>query len=262
MPAAYAHFTFGQLVIDKVDKKVKNLIENNLSLYNIGLHGPDILFYYKPFKKNFVNNYGSQLHKKTAADFFSSAKKIIKRYDAPEEACAYILGFICHYMLDSECHPIVRKYEKTGISHNKIETEFERVLMLKNELELNSYKAAAHINYDDKYCQCISMFLKNINQNQIKKSLFFMKLYLNSLVCPGYLKRFFVTFLLRITGNYDNLKGLIMSNKVDISFLPINDLLYESYTNAVSNTADIINEYYDNLDDISYMNSRFERNFG
>lgn len=40
---------------------------------------------------------------------------------------AYLMGFVCHFILDSECHPYVEEYiEKSGVQHLEIEEEFEK----------------------------------------------------------------------------------------------------------------------------------------
>ena len=52
MPTTYAHYTFGQEVLKNLDGEIKKIIDKNIDLYNIGLHGPDILFYHKPLKSN------------------------------------------------------------------------------------------------------------------------------------------------------------------------------------------------------------------
>ena len=43
---------------------------------------------------------------------------------------AYLLGFICHFALDSRCHGYINEMVKeTGVSHLEIEEEFEKYLL-------------------------------------------------------------------------------------------------------------------------------------
>lgn len=43
---------------------------------------------------------------------------------------AYLLGFGCHYILDSTCHPYVNQVAAEGkVSHTLFEKEFDRMLM-------------------------------------------------------------------------------------------------------------------------------------
>ena len=45
MPAFYAHYKFGQMVKEQLPAKYQRLLEDYQDLYEIGLHGPDILFF-------------------------------------------------------------------------------------------------------------------------------------------------------------------------------------------------------------------------
>ena len=47
MPTTYAHYKFGKEVMSALPRPLQNSIENKRALFDIGLHGPDILFYYK-----------------------------------------------------------------------------------------------------------------------------------------------------------------------------------------------------------------------
>ena len=51
MPSTYAHYRFGQEVLKELPNDIKKIIIENKELYDIGLHGPDILFYYLPCTK-------------------------------------------------------------------------------------------------------------------------------------------------------------------------------------------------------------------
>ena len=59
MPTTYAHYTFGKKVLNELNIDIRDSININMELFNIGLHGPDILFYYKPLKSNKVNKLGN-----------------------------------------------------------------------------------------------------------------------------------------------------------------------------------------------------------
>ncbi len=51
MPTTYAHDRFGREVYEQLPANLKKIIRENKKLYLIGLHGPDIFFYYHPFSK-------------------------------------------------------------------------------------------------------------------------------------------------------------------------------------------------------------------
>ena len=55
MPSTYAHYIFGQQIRGRLSGYERKVIDKYPELFNIGLHGPDILFYYRPLCKNKVN---------------------------------------------------------------------------------------------------------------------------------------------------------------------------------------------------------------
>ena len=135
MPSTYAHYTFGERMLPLFPAKIRALIQENRALYDIGLHGPDILFYYKALCSNEVNAVGYEMHDKPGADFFAPAKEIWQQFRTDGASCAqhtaYLLGFLCHYALDQCCHGYVEKMMAvSGLSHAEIETEFDRFLLL------------------------------------------------------------------------------------------------------------------------------------
>ena len=56
-----------------------------------------------------MNEQGHTLHEQFADEFFHHAVEVIEKAKDPAAARAYIYGFICHFALDSECHPYVEK---------------------------------------------------------------------------------------------------------------------------------------------------------
>lgn len=54
---------------------------------------------------------------------------------------------ICHYALDSECHPYIEKIiHKSGISHNEIEMEFDRMFMVEDKINPIKHLSTRHIH--------------------------------------------------------------------------------------------------------------------
>ena len=118
MPSTYAHYRMGQEVIKQVSVPAHDIIMKHKQLYDIGLHGPDILFYYHPLVTNPVNAIGYGLHERSGKYFFGKAAEIIETASDKEAALAYIYGFICHFALDSTCHGYIdEKIAQSGVSH-------------------------------------------------------------------------------------------------------------------------------------------------
>lgn len=73
MPAFYAHYKFGQMVKNKIPAKYQRLLEDYQDLYEIGLHGPDILFFYHPIIRHPITQIGVVIHHETGRVFFEHA---------------------------------------------------------------------------------------------------------------------------------------------------------------------------------------------
>ena len=105
MPSTYAHYLFGKKVLAALPDALASAVRQERALYDIGLHGPDLLFYYKPLGSNAVNRIGFGMHAEPAEKFFVSAAEIVKS-GTPADA-AYAYGFVCHFALDAACHSYI-----------------------------------------------------------------------------------------------------------------------------------------------------------
>ena len=121
MPTTYAHYKFGKEVISALPRPLRSTVENHRELFDIGLHGPDILFYYHPMKRNTVNGQGYDLHDKPADLFFRHAAETVKKAEDPAAARAYIYGVICHFAFFSHC---------IFLSHYKIQCSMWNIIFL------------------------------------------------------------------------------------------------------------------------------------
>ena len=70
MPSTYAHYLFGERVLARLNEETAAPVRANRQLYDIGLHGPDVLFYYHPLTNNKVNSIGFGMHGRHADKFF------------------------------------------------------------------------------------------------------------------------------------------------------------------------------------------------
>lgn len=129
MPCSYAHYRFGTQVISMLPADVRGPILRHRALFDMGLHGPDFLFFHNFFKKTDLFRLGSIYHETSGRDFFGQACAHVKQQPS-EAAFAYLHGLLAHYCLDCGCHPFVYAMtDGTGLSHAELETEFDRHLM-------------------------------------------------------------------------------------------------------------------------------------
>ena len=182
MPTTYAHDLFGQKVYRQMPEEIKKIIRKNGELYRIGLHGPDIFFYYFIFK-NPVSGVGYRMHKEKARAFFTQGMAQV-RETHDQQLLAYLLGFGCHYLLDSTCHPYVNEmHDKGRISHSLLEIEFDRFLMEENGKDPFTYYPSSCIVASEKNAEVIHRVFPLVKTGNILLSLKLMKFMTDQLVC-------------------------------------------------------------------------------
>ena len=126
MPSHYAHWYFGGLVRKALPAPLAELVESQPEPFLAGLQGPDVLFHYHPLRTNPVKREGSAIHDRSGLRFFEAARETLKAADTPA-ARSYLAGFLCHYMLDTACHPLVEEgMAASGASHSSVETDLDR----------------------------------------------------------------------------------------------------------------------------------------
>lgn len=261
MPTTYTHHIFGALVYQKLPEKLKTEIHRERMLYEIGLHGPDILFYYRPFQKNKVNGLGHAMHREEACGFFQHAKE--KYQETKDEALlVYLCGFICHFMLDSTCHPIVSKYmERAGSSHAEIETDLDRVLMEKRKKDPMCYRPADPIRIRKEDAAVIASVLEGIETKQVIDCLRGMKFYTNLTVCRSEWKRRLLLFGMKISGTYQETNGRVMRRHRSKRCEESTKELLRAMKACVPETVRVIETYWKERQEKSKVEERFSRNY-
>ncbi len=155
MPAIFTHIQFGKEVVEELPAHLRKLAKEYPAPFYLGTQGPDILFYHKPLKKKSKNparKKGWDLHAVPPETFFVNGARLLLsdernfdgegnfRPDSPE--AAYLLGFLCHFTLDSACHPEIDGNSKNGLTHGKIESELDKYQFRKVGLPERGYNAA------------------------------------------------------------------------------------------------------------------------
>ena len=263
MPTTYAHYKFGKEVIGALQRPLQSAIENNRGLFDIGVHGPDILFYYQPVKKNPVSGQGYALHEKLAEKFFLHAAEMIKTVENPAAARAYIYGVICHFALDSECHPYIEKMIHTSrISHSEIEMEFDRLLLKDDYINPVRYLGIKHIRPTRENSAVIAPFYEDLTPELVEKALKGMVFYHKMLHAPGMVKRKLLFGGMKLTGQYDSMHGMVMSLEPNPACRDYCQLLKRMYSGAVPLAAGLIIQYQKVLFENAELPERFRRTFG
>ena len=159
MPSTYAHRRFGADVLVQLPRELREKTTPYRPLYDMGLHGPDLMFYYRALQSNPVNRLGNAMHEQPGRVFFTRARGVVNTARNKNAALAYALGFVCHFALDSTCHPYVERYTReSGVSHCEIETEFDNQLMREDGLDPMHFFTAGHIRPNREFAKIIAPF--------------------------------------------------------------------------------------------------------
>ncbi len=261
MPAGYAHLDFGKQVLNSLEVDIQERIKNKIDLYNIGVHGPDILFYHRPLSENVVNRMGNNMHRFLAYDFFKNGKRVIEQSDDKEASLVYMLGFITHFVLDGACHGYVGEVEKSkGLTHSEIESEFDRELLVMNGLDPLTTSLTTHVHRTPEVDKIIAPFF-GLYPREIKNSLKGMKRYLGFLLAPGKMKRNCVLGAMKFAEIYDKYKGLMINYEPNpICKDDVQELIIRK-DKAIEYAHLLIHEYLEFMDG-STLDERFRRDYG
>lgn len=262
MPTTYAHYSFGQKVSQVVGEREGKIIADCPELFNFGLHGPDLLFYYNALSKNPVNQLGSRLHELPGRFFFENAARVIRAQERKEAFYAYAYGFICHFVLDVRCHGYINeKIEASGITHAEIEAELDRELMVGDGLNPVSHKVTGHLVPSVENARVIQEFFPNIDEKQIYKTMKDMVFYLDMLTAPSRAKRSMIYTLLRASGHYESMHGLIINYEKNPQCEDSTEKLLLLYQDAVKLAVQLIAEFEAYVEEQTPLQGIYQYNF-
>lgn len=201
MPSHYAHYRFGARVLPGLPADVRKSVQRFRRLFDVGLHGPDLFFYYNILWKTPVGNLGSKFHRDTGVEFFTMACRRY-RLEPSEGAKAYLYGLLAHYCLDSVCHPFVNATAAEGkISHTELETEFDRFLLaLDGKKEPHTFDCSRHMKLTRGECDTAARFFPTATAADIDRCVKSMAGIVKWLASPGGASRAALKGAIRVTG--------------------------------------------------------------
>lgn len=198
MPTTYAHWRFGDHVIKTLPEDLQIIINKYRSLFDYGVHGPDIFFYYNCIKKDNYYSYGSHLHGYSMRKFAEIFKKAYFKSENKEASLSYILGFLAHFTLDSAAHSYIQcKAKLEGPSHNKIESQYDRHLMILDGHDPVKFKVTNTLKPTKFNAHIIAQFFDRFDDETMLKIIKAQPFYLNLLKDTNDAKRWFLTTAMR-----------------------------------------------------------------
>ena len=232
MPTTYAHWRFGDTVQRELPEDLKKIVDEYREIFDFGVHGPDIFFYYDCLKANEVTKYGSWMHDQPMKDLLTEFKRNWESSSNQEASLAYLLGFLAHFTLDSYTHSYIdHKAEEEGPGHGKIESQYDRHLMIKDGHDPVKTYATTSLHPSWFNAAVIAQLYDRWNEKDIYKVLKDMKFYLNLLKDDSDVKRFLLVNAMK-AARVDSYLELLMGKTEDPSCRSSNMRLDKYYQKA------------------------------
>ena len=170
MPAAYAHYRFGQEALSMLSPAVQKTVRAHPQLYSAGLHGPDPLFFHNILRSDEIYALASYYHHIPGTELFALFRSRLSRPEDPRET-AYLFGLLTHYTLDSQCHPLIAELHREGkCPHSRLETEFDRFLLeLDGEPLPHTRDLGAHLRLKPEELERMARFFPPVTAAQLSR---------------------------------------------------------------------------------------------
>ena len=251
MPAVYAHKRFGDLVFEALPLRFQEAFEPYKDCFLLGLVGPDIFFYHKPFKANETRKRALQLHYDSGKEFFiSAAKKIcsqaVENFENTPLA-AYTAGFICHFTLDNACHPRVYELEDTGVSHGRIESEFDKHILRKEGKRVFGENHSKHLKATRQTITASATIL-DAKESELNRCVRTLKLINGGFACRYVFVHKLVHALLKKLNMEKKFGGMLFHHEDETGCLTINDGLYQDMVDGIPVAVQSICEFFNHIE--------------
>lgn len=273
MPAIYAHMRFGEAVNATLPPSFSEITEKYPEAFCLGTQGADILFYHKPLRSNPIKKKGSDVHHTSADGFFATqAKRLIEENkalgkaenDLPDSAfAAYLMGFLCHFTLDVYCHPKIYELEATGVSHGRIESEFDKYFLKKDGKPIRGYNVGMHMHPDNGTAEACAKTL-DVTEEQSRLSIKTMRKINGWFSCKCEAFHMLAHVVLKIVKMENKFGGMFLHKKDEPHCTQLNPILEERWTAAIDRAATLIQGYFTSLPEIANngeMDEFFRNNY-
>lgn len=261
MPSTYAHYRMGVSLLPTFPADVRRTIQRFRRLFDVGLHGPDIFLYYNPVLPTSVGALGSKYHAQTGREYFQRVCRVA-RLERSEAAQAYIYGALCHYALDSSCHPFVKEQAAQGVAtHGQIEVEFDRFLLEKDgKIPPESQDLSNHLRLTPGECATVAKFYPPATSRQVQDSLWNMASSVKLFAVPDGARRAVLRKgmeILKLPA-----RNMLMTTGANPQCAHLNEPLMERYDLAVAQFPELLSQLQAHLTYNGVFGEEFTKIFG
>ncbi len=262
MPSTYAHYRFGNDVLQRLGPSWKDCILIHRALFDIGVHGPDLFFFYRPFSSTPIRAIGYDTHAQTGHTFFGQAAQSVTASGFSPAALAYAGGLLTHFALDSVCHPYVEQQVLSGAAdHTEMEVAFDRFLLLKDGLDPLRRKPCGHILPSAENAAVIAPFFPPATPDQVLAAIRSFVSYNNWLHAPGGAKRLFVRGMMKLSGQDAQLRHLLITRAQNPACAVSDRELWRLYQQALALAENLFDDLEHHLHGGEPLGAAFDHTF-
>ena len=128
----------------------------------------------------------------------------------------YLYGVVCHYALDSLCHPCINRIDADGrATHAGVEGDFDRHLLVKEGKNPVREDVSRGIHPSSSAAAAIEIVYSEADAQAVLRSLRMCVIFQRLLICKSDTKRNFIYWALRKLGKYESLSPHIMHKEPD-----------------------------------------------
>lgn len=262
MPTTYAHYRFGDKAISLFPSNYQNAINSYRDEFNYGVHGPDIFFYYDCIHHNDVNKYGTWMHEKVEfKEILKNFKEMFKKHNNKQAAMSYLLGFLCHFALDSYAHGYIEvKAETVGPCHSRIESQYDRYCLIKDGYNPVKTLTTFSLKPTESCCHNIAQLYDKFDEKTITKTLRDHVKYLNILKDTNFIKRFILKTIFKIMKN-DFYAGLLIDSYNDKTCESSNIRIDKYFDKALEHLPTLAKSFIDYFENDTPLDEYFRCDF-
>lgn len=257
MPALYAHLRFGEEVAKTLPAPLSSILERYPESFHLGTQGADVLCYHRPLKANELTERASYLHTLSGNDFFLAQAKRFTAFDGEtyqEKATnngaytAYLCGFLCHFTLDAVTHAYIDERSTDDVTHGKMESEFDKIILRLDGKPIRGYNTATPIINANGARESASIVLDVPEKNLalcIKTMRKINGWFSNR--CEGF--HSFAHFLLKIVGKERQFGDMFLHKKDDPLCIESNEYLLNKWKTAQATASALIQQFFTQSED-------------
>ena len=236
MPCLYAHDVFGEKVREQLPERIKYCIKQYEDCYKWGLQGPDFMFFCNIPTGKKIKKMGHRIHRQSLNTYLEKVISIVQEKGVESPESVYLLGFLCHFMLDSQCHPYVNAWKEEGYSHADTEKAFDQYLVKLDKKIPGEYPFHKLLPLKMRTMRALNHMNPWVNRFYIYSSMIFYVMAKRFFYAPGEFKRKFITGLTKKFGLYPKWNRHFYWERMQKKFDKKSARLYTMLEEAVEET--------------------------